>query len=80
MEKNDLRKETIQALRRVEGEIEGVILLATNCKKTAEMIKGSHSDLVSMLAIAMIDNPELIQLIKDAFTVALIAKMDKSEI
>lgn len=68
----DLRKETNQAVREVEGEVKGVILLVTDCEKTTGLVAGPQPVLVNMLAQAMMNDPSLVELIKAASAVAMI--------
>lgn len=68
----DLRKETNQAVREVEGEVKGVILFITDCEKTTGLVAGPQPVLVNMLAQAMMNDPNLAGLIKAASAVAMI--------
>lgn len=68
----DLRKETNQAVRAVEGEVKGVILFITDCEKTTGLVAGPQPVLVNMFAQAMMNDSNLMELIKAASAVAMI--------
>ena len=67
----DLRKEATRAIRKIEGEVEGIIMFATDCKKSVRLVSGSSKVLVNLLAQAMIDDPNIIELVKTASMVAM---------
>ena len=71
----DLRKEANQAIRSVEGEVKGVILFATDCDKNVGLIAGPPQVLANMLAQAMMNDSNLMELIKAASAIAMINSM-----
>ena len=75
---SDLRKEALRAIREIEGEIKGTILLATDCSKNVGVIAGSEDVLVNILAQAMIEDPSFIDLVKTALRVATLTSIKRS--
>ena len=77
MENRDLRKDAIDALKGVKGELKGLIVLATDEEKSAVCIGGKPTTIISMLAGAMLKDPHMLAIIHEATTLVA-AKMEAS--
>lgn len=74
MENRDLRKDAIDAIKGVKGELKGLIVLATDENKSSVYIGGKPTTLISLLAGAMMQDPKILALIHEA-TQAATTKM-----
>lgn len=66
MENQDLRKDAIDAIKGVKGELKGLIVLATDEEKSAVCVGGKPTTLTNMLADAMLKDPYMLAIIHDA--------------
>lgn len=80
MENPDLRKEAIDSLRGIKEELQGLFMLATDEKKSATCIGGNRSTVVVLLASAMVQDPEILKLFKEASVLAAVKMMAPSEL
>lgn len=74
MENPDLRKEAIDAIKSINGELKGLIVLATDENKSSVCIGGNPTTIVNLLAGAMMQDPKVLALVHEA-TQAIAAKM-----
>lgn len=77
MENRDLRKDAIDALKGVKGELKGLIVLATDEEKSAVCVGGNPTTIISMLVGAMLKNPCMLAIIHEA-TILVATKMEAS--
>lgn len=74
MENRDLRKDAIDAIKGVKGELKGLIVLATDEEKSVVCIGGKPTTLINLLAGVMMQDPKILALIHET-TNAVAAKM-----
>lgn len=66
MENPDLRKEAMDAVRGIKGDLKGLIVLATDEEKSAVCVGGKPTTIISMLAGAMLKDPHMLAIIHEA--------------
>ena len=66
MENPDLRKEAMDAVRGIKGDLKGLIVLATDEEKSAVCVGGNPTTIISMLAGVMLKDPHMLAIIHEA--------------
>lgn len=77
MENRDLRKDAMDAVRGIKGDLKGLIVLATDEEKSAVCVGGNPTTIISMLVGAMLKDPYMLAIIHEATTLVA-AKMEAS--
>lgn len=70
MKNQDLKKEATDVINEVKGDIKGVIVLATNEKKSEIFIGGKSTTIVNMLAGAIIGDKQIRAIVSKAIFLA----------
>lgn len=66
MENPDLRKEAMDAVRGIKGDLKGLIVLATDEEKSAVCVGGKSTTIISMLAGAMLKDLHMLAIVHEA--------------
>lgn len=79
MENRDLRKDAIDAIKGVKGELKGLVVLATDEDKSVVCIGGNPTTVINLLAGAMMNDPKILALIYETMN-AVAAKIMASKL
>lgn len=79
MENRDLRKDAIDAIKDIKGELKGLIVLATDENRNVVCVGGKSTTVVNLLAGAMMQDPRILALVHDS-TSAVAAEITASMI
>lgn len=79
MENRDLRKDAIDAIKGVKGELKGLVVLATDEDRSVVCIGGNPTTVINLLAGAMINDPKILALIYETMN-AVAAKIMASKL
>ena len=70
MKNQDLKKEATDVINDVKGDIKGIIVLATNEKKSEIFIGGKSTTIINMLAGAIVGDKQIRAIISEAISLA----------
>ena len=79
MENRDLRKDAIDAIKGVKGELKGLVVLATDEDRSVVCIGGNPTTVINLLAGAMMNDPKILALIYETMN-AVAAKIMASKL
>lgn len=79
MENRDLRKDAIDAIKVVKGELKGLVVLATDEDRSVVCIGGNPTTVINLLAGAMTNDPKILALIYETMN-AVAAKIMASKL
>lgn len=77
MKNQDLKKEATDVINEVKGDIKGVIVLATNEKKSEIFIGGKSTTIINMLAGAIIGDKQIRAIVSEAVSLAALEMASK---
>ena len=70
MKNQDLKKEATDVVNEIKGDVKGIIVLATNEKKSEIFIGGKSTTIINMLAGAIVGDKQIRAIISEAISLA----------
>ena len=77
MKNQDLKKEATDVINEVKGDIKGVIVLATNEKKSEIFMGGKSTTIINMLAGAIVGDRQIRAIVSEAVSLAALEMASK---
>ena len=77
MKNQDLKKEATDVINEVKGDIKGVIVLATNEKKSEIFMGGKSTTIINMLAGAIVGDRQIRAIVSKAVSLAALEMASK---
>ena len=77
MKNQDLKKEATDVINEVKGDIKGVIVLATNEKKSEIFMGGKSTTIINMLAGAFVGDRQIRAIVSEAVSLAALEMASK---
>ena len=77
MKNQDRKKEATDVINDVKGDIKGVIVLATNEKKSEIFTGGKYTTIINMLAGAIAGDKQIRAIVSEAISLAALEMVSK---
>ena len=77
MKNQDLKKEATDVINEVKGDIKGIIVLATNEKKSEIFMGGKSTTIINMLAGAIVGDRQIRAIVSEAVSLAALEMASK---